>query len=456
MINAILLKRILQVAFVANFVLPSLVFSNTCQSLLSSKSSGYDARLFLQNKVDSLLDKISENKVLIKDELFNKSPRVLATRKSFLEFLYSKNLAQANEGSFLLADKLIFTKLIKKLLGKKFLKYHVDGVGVKEFFLREDLIDLKGNFKTDKDLLRNKLKKSFPDGFVVKPLLVADSKGAGIYTNFNDFYNALFDSKSPILQSDDLKAPSKITSQWAGDSKVASGERYLIQAKIGVNKKTRQDSSEFREYRIHTYGRDVVKDATVYRWDGDSDSKELQRVEGLIADFLNDLPEEFSYKNGFSFDVFVNQFEVKIVEMNTNFGIETGWSGFTRDPRILGAYVRFFEKKYDWSFGDNIHARILRKNLGNMKLFVKKELKAALYKKSIGQEPALILDSLLENAQMYESYLSFVPVELKPYKASRILVSEMLSKIKLHSELRSAERGAQFYFEFFQWAESVE
>ncbi len=440
------------VALLLGATVPAHGIGSFCSAVFFEKPLASSSRLFLNEQVQRLSALIAEGGAPV--TLHNRRPRLPAFRRDFFNYLYGEGLVRYGEVELLLADKLIFTEYLKKSLGVRFSDYHMKGEGLKSFLQEQGLLDSSGRVLRDEARLRHVFKKEFPNGFVIKPLLVANSAAGGMITKIDVLVRRLLDDSSSLYHRNEGTVPSEVTSAWAGETKVASGERYLIQEKVGLSAldvSKEQAFQKVNEYRVHTFDRHVVPDATVARWYGNGRAREMKAVDDFISRFLREMPAEFSRHRAFSFDVFYSEGQMKIIELNSNFGRPGSWSGFTSEPSILGAYVRFFESQYGWQFQGHRHRRMLREDLGNMKVYLKNEL--IFYKEQFfeGEAIPVLVREINKLAVESKRYHEHVPLDNRTYGATLELIDAFLKRWKAVSS-----KDKTSFTHFFNWVEGIE
>ncbi len=131
---------------------------------------------------------------------------------------------------------------------------------------------------------------------------------------------------------------------------------------------------EANEFRVHSLFGNVIKGATETRWYTPQDSAKIEAVDSFVQSLLANMPKGFSQRMGYSFDVFITPHgDLQLIEVNTNRGERTNWSGFLRTPRTIGAYARHVRDNYNWTI-EGTEGWMFYNNLANAKKHVKHEI----------------------------------------------------------------------------------
>lgn len=262
--------------------------------------------------------------------------RVAPTRNAFLAWVYDSGLVEASTFSAHCADKLFFARLVEKVAP---LSVHHPRTRA----LTELLPDLEHNLAVE-----------FPVGWVVKPVSAMDSDGANVYLDAASFL------------ADFAKEPLRFLSRGAEVSAltglVSSGERFLVQERVGERE---------REYRLHTWGSRVVSGATFTRWDQAWSPEHFRRAEAALQDFLDALPNWLTDAQAWSVDMIESRGAFRLVEVNTNRGKTSHWSGDLANPDTLQAYALFFERELGLRF-DGEGGDALRAGMANREHYLRK------------------------------------------------------------------------------------
>lgn len=260
-------------------------------------------------------------------------------RNAFLAWVYGVGLVEASSYSAHCADKLFFAQLIETHASEA--KYfHPKTVGLswlpKEF-----------------DALKEELSTLFPNGFIVKQAGGINSSKRGVYLVEEEFFQDFKNCPKQFLQTEPVKAEAS--------GIISSGEKFIVQEKIFGK----------MELRLHTLESRVVKGATFTRWNEAWDRDLFERAEESLEKFLQSLPNHLIKAQAWSVDLLKEGNSFRLVEVNTNRGMERQWSGDLVVPETLGAYVRHLEKFYGISFlGES--GELFRNNLANREKFLKK------------------------------------------------------------------------------------
>lgn len=294
------------------------------------------------------------------------------TRNKWLESLYRSDLVRADDYTRLLADKLFFGRELEKALGERSFLYYPKTRGLRE------LVRQGGP-------LREILAREFPNGFIVKPVGEVNSGGEtpGFYFDAEKFLRQ-FERLARIQPSEytpelRLLASAIDDSQWASPDlgAVTTGERLLVQSDLGVELAGRASSKsrEFDEVRIHTFERTAIRGGDFHRWA--VSPVQVREKFGWAIDFTNrflaELPREMIERQAWSLDLFVvGPDQIRILDVNTNRGRESHWSGFLSNPALLGAYTRHIEASKSVRF-EGFNGFLLRNGLASYHKYWKKK-----------------------------------------------------------------------------------
>ncbi|MEM7645289.1 MAG: hypothetical protein AAF203_00135, partial [Pseudomonadota bacterium] len=170
-----------------------------------------------------------------------------------------------------------------------------------------------------------------------------------------------------------------------------------------------------------------------------------------------EMPEGFSWRQGFSFDIFIEPDGThKIIEINTNRGRAKFWSDFLRDPEILGAHVRLIQELFGWQY-KGASGEILAKNLGNLVNHILSDL---IYFDDLTKKGDFDSEFILYNINERNVFLLN---ELEPYfesaeESSKNYVSDMkefASGYRLHQR-NVKSIGDRAWTQLCSWARSFE
>lgn len=283
-----------------------------------------------------------------------------AKRNPVVKFLYENKLIDASELSFRMQDKLMLYKLLQHYLGDTQARaIHPHTVGVKEYLFSRGLVDNNGQVNVSKEDLMRVLNQDFPQGFIVKPTVGQNSNGKGFYFNSAEIVEVLLKN-----DMNGIYASAEKNLATAVEGKVITGERYIIQERLNVDSGSVINSSN--EFRVHSYQDKVIDGATFSRWKMLAGDNGLAQIDAMVQSILSALPTQLTARQAWSFDVFRDaQGKMVLVEINTNKGKEGNWSGFVKSPKVLGAYIRHFEKNFNWHL-KGLSGILLRNNLGNV------------------------------------------------------------------------------------------
>lgn len=288
------------------------------------------------------------------------------SKAQWLQAVYSKQLVDSSNATGLLSDKLLFYEVAKRELGEKADQYLVRTVGLRDFLVNEGLVDGDGRLVADGDRIESSLFKAFPAGFVARPAVgVAPREtGRGLFKESDEFVSELLKTDSFLYRPEHRKKPVRSTVLDA----IASGEAIVLQDDLLMKPTTPTAAhASWREVRVHTYEGRVIADANPNFWirDVHISKDEAEKAQKFVGEFLSLLPSQFLSRQAFSFDVLIQPDGTpKIVDLVTNRGRKTAWSGYLDQPRVLGAYTRHFESYAGVHF-NGVGGYMLRKNAGN-------------------------------------------------------------------------------------------
>ncbi len=291
-----------------------------------------------------------------------------SNRQQFISSLYNRGLVDASWSSEMMADKLIMARLLDRELGARAKIYYPKTVGLREFLVRKNLLDKDGSVIRNGDQIEAALHDEFPMGYVVRPAVgVAPQETLrGIYPDMDQFIVTLLKPGSPLYNPQHLRQP--VVSHILND--VASGEAVVIQESIigsaDAHRPLKQRS--LRDIRVHTFEGRVVANSVPDRWakGGPKISEADARLaQDFVADFLKSLPMSMVNRQAWAVDVgLADNGEMRVMDIVTNCGNPTTWSGSLDQPKILGAYARHFESYYGLRFA-GMSGTLLRHNFGN-------------------------------------------------------------------------------------------
>jgi len=288
-----------------------------------------------------------------------------AKRNPFRNILYKEDLVEASDRTLFMFDKLFMARLLEKYLGADFKKVHPKTDGLKEFLQKHKIINSSGRVIKTEQELRAILELEYPKGFILKPPVGMSSAGKSFYKDHHEIIELIMKQDGEIYSPDEVTKPF----HWEGVRRFTSGERYIIQETLDGTSGLDGfgDYGDLNEFRVHSFYNQVVDGATETRWYTKNSEARNKQVNEFVQDILDKLPKKFTNRQAWSFDVFwLPNGEMRLIEVNTNWGEPGNWSGFFRTPKTLGAYVRHFEKNFNWKF-KGFSGHLLRHNLGNLK-----------------------------------------------------------------------------------------
>lgn len=292
-------------------------------------------------------------------------------RNAWLKAVYEYGIIKADQETQLLADKLYFYKKLAAYAPDDISQFHPYTMGLAEWCHKHQL-DLE---KTTRENIESALKNSFPKGAILKPSTVINSGGeVGLYIFKNEqIVNELY-QRNPNLMTAIAQAGHWISPLL---NTLASGEEFILQENIATlaGYQEFEKSKMLQEIRIHTYEGQVLRGASYSRWASNEikNERHFYLAQDYVQDFLDILPNEFLKNQAWGLDILVfdNGF-MRILEINTNRGQRSQWSGFLSRPELIGAYTRAFEQSKQLRFS-GIGGFLLRNNLGNVTKHWKKK-----------------------------------------------------------------------------------
>lgn len=294
---------------------------------------------------------------------------VWASKAQWLQSVYSKQIVDSSNATGLLSDKLLFYEVAKRELGADVDRFVVKTIGLRDFLVAEGLVNADGRLVADGDKIESSLFKAFPSGFVARPAVgVAPREtGRGLFKESDEFVADLLKPDSFLYRPEHRKRPVRSTVL----DEIASGEAIVLQddliARAAATGTKSAAKIPWREVRVHTFEGRVVEDANTNYWvrDGHVSKEETGDAQKFVAEFLGRFSPSLLSRQAFSFDVLIlPDGQLKIVDLVTNRGRKTAWSGYLDQPRVIGAYTRHFETYAGVRFA-GISGYLLRKNAGN-------------------------------------------------------------------------------------------
>lgn len=288
-------------------------------------------------------------------------------RNPLLRELYGRGIARADERSFRLSDKLAMAREIFLGLGEEAEAFHPRAAGLKEFLARNELVDKKGEWRASREALRSALRKEFPDGCVLKACFSFGSRRGSFFHGEEALLGAIHGFDALAYSPDRFAFPHPAPPEFAAG--ISSGEEFFLMGLVPGTTLAGERETEAVEIRAHSFGRKAVPGAMLARWDAPCDLAALApRVHAFLEDFLARMPAAFSEGQGFAYDLLVpghGKGGIRILEVNTNRGRQISWSDYLRDPAVLAAHARFFERELGWRFQGR-EGEALRLGLGNL------------------------------------------------------------------------------------------
>ncbi len=340
----------------------------------SKPKASYHPIKFVEEKLSKRIQQLEKRQMA----KFKSSIKISSeiTRNDWLKNIYKVGLIEASELQRDLGDKLFMYKMLKEILTQEKAEiFHPKTMGIKELFIKNNLIDKNHQLIKDIAKIKAAIKKEFPKGWIVKPASNINSQGLFYFKN-SKFFKDLLDPKvgSQIYSSKQFTTPffSKALNS------VGTGEAYIFQENVILAagyQKIRQ-AKEFIEIRVHTLEDKVIQGGAYSRWkeiDEKVNPKDIKRASDFVQQFLNSLPKKFLAKMAFGIDVAVlDNGALRLIEINTNRGrYNKQWSGYIARPKILGAYTRHIEKHYPIRIS-GLSGFIFRNNLGSLHKYFKK------------------------------------------------------------------------------------
>jgi hypothetical protein len=310
---------------------------------------------FLEERLASLAEQILSRPLRSKntEEIMTLSPS--ANKSSWLDELYKGNLVEASTLTEALADKLVFSALTRKFMADKADLYLPKTLGLKAFLETHQLLRANGELIPDGDRIEEALHQEFPSGFVVRPAvgIAPHETSLGMYPSSDLFivdllkeHNVLYDPSTYIypVRSHLLK-------------NLGSGEALVLQDNVvgQAALKSALRLKYFEKIRVHTYETQVLPHSVPERWVNDSaikigEAQEL-RIEKFVQDFLNELPPQMLARQAWGVDVaYMDNGEMKIIDLITNGGRKIAWSTYLDQPRLLQLYTQYLESNVNVQF----------------------------------------------------------------------------------------------------------
>lgn len=348
----------------------------------------YDPVSFLDFKVQEIIRLIESRDTETPEGLSPRTLHIRAKRNSLHDIFFDEKIVEHGRLTQHLADKLIAAKVLQHYLGPKYPFFHPPSEGLLYFLISNRVIDSDGRVLKNEEQIRQLFESEFPDGFLIKPTFAWSTGGhSGLFLDPDEVYRLIQQGSSELFTPRDLVNPFV-----AGEFKPfppillpLSGEKFMIQ---GLVKGTRSDERDFRnfsvnsdlshsgmnEYRVHTFQDKVVEGATVSRWETRNSKAKIEKVNQFSQQLMDSLPKSLTNRQAWSLDVMITpDGDLKLIEINTNRGWRTNWSGWLKFRWILKAHVRHLESEYGWKF-TGISGWMLRNGLGNLKSHFRGEI----------------------------------------------------------------------------------
>lgn len=344
------------------------------KSNVKPEEKGKQPSEFVDERVTKILRDLKGRPPRIRNSqapLAIKTP-VWSTKSQWLGSLYGRGLIDSSKATGFLSDKLLFYEMAKRELGPNAERFLVKTVGLRDFLVRESLVDASGRLIADGDLIESKLYQTFQTGFVARPAVgVAPREtGEGLFRDSDGFVAELVRADTFLYRPDHRRRPVRSTVL----DEIASGEAVVLQedvlAKHAVEKGLRAGEAvrSWREVRVHTYEGRVVADAKPNFWvrDDHVTDQEIQAAQKFVSEFLGLLSPQLLSRQAWSVDVLLlsGGGEMKIADVVTNRGRRGAWSGYLDQPRVIGAYTRHLEAHAGVQFS-GLGGQVLRRNAGN-------------------------------------------------------------------------------------------
>ena len=384
----------------------------------------------------ALIQSIEKRPLELSSKCFDRKVDVVGTRAGWLKSVYDSGIIEASLMTFYLGNKLIASEVLKHYLKEDYARFHQKTLGLKHFLLSNELVSPEGKLTASEEQVLAATKNEFPGGFVAKPAFdVGSGEKDIIIFDESVFIRKLF-STDELYKKDEMHQPSVATHEMVGECMITGGERYILQEKFGTSllEKT-ETGKKLREFRIHAFFDKVLGEATRCRWRGNRNLDEETKAKAISysQEFLDLLPKCFTIRNAWSFDLLVDESGVmRFSEIQTNFGDEGPWSGALRRPGVLGAYVRYLEKNYRWSY-EGIGGQLFHANLGNARRFIKKRIFDNSARITSGRTTTDLLQGHLEMIEnIARKYLEIVPPGNQEYASGLSLTTGLLERLSEH------------------------
>lgn len=292
---------------------------------------------------------------------------VAPSKGAWLNALYDRQMILASWATKMLADKRLVYEVLQIELGSRAQYYYPKTMGLREFLLKNRLINARGELTAGGDKIDEALHREFPSGVIVRPAVgvVPNETSHGLFKSSDELIVSLLDPKQKLYSSDHYRHPVKSHILNA----IASGEAVVLQADFLQESHLKRPLHQFffDEVRVHTYESRVVEGAIPQRWVQKNRLSQQKIIEAqeFVNDFLRSLPLAVTNRQAWGVDVAVmDNGEMKIVDIVTNRGKRTSWSSYLTQPRVIGAYSRHMEQIRRLRF-DGFSGTLIRSNLAN-------------------------------------------------------------------------------------------
>ncbi len=299
-----------------------------------------------------------------------------ASKNSWLEAVYEKNMIESSWATEMLADKRLVAAVLEVELGDRAKRFYPKTLGLREFLYKHKMIDSKGALIAAGDEIEQALAEEFPAGFVVRPAVgIAPSETSrGLFPDTDQFIVELVRKDNALYSASHMGQPVKSHIL----NTVTSGEGVVLQENVVMSADVRKPLKEryFQEVRIHTYEGRVVAGAVPERWVQHNllTPEQVRRAEAFIGELLTTLPLTLLNRQAWGVDVAVmDNGEMRVIDIVTNRGRNVAWSSYLEQPRVIAAYSRHFEEYYGMRF-QGLDGALIRYGFANYLPFWEKRI----------------------------------------------------------------------------------
>ncbi|PCI27366.1 hypothetical protein COB52_04910 [Candidatus Kaiserbacteria bacterium] len=393
----------------------------------SSPDGEYDPLRYLQRDVEALIKVIDARPVELPKSCFDQSVDVQADKNSLLKFFYERNVIEVSEVGFYMGNKLIYSEILKHYLKEDYARFHQKTLGLKSFLLSNEVVAREtGKIIKSEEEISKCLDQVFPHGFVAKPAfdLASITTGAIVFSK-EDFLQRLLHTEK-LFAANEILGPSIVSHAVVGENSVTGGEKYILQEKFAWSTAAGEKNNEFR---VHALYNKLVPDATWSRWRERKYNRPdlVKKVNQFVQELLDLLPLELTLHNVWAFDVMVDaDEELSLMEANTNYGNRGPWSGFLRVPSVMGAYVRFLENDYGFSF-KGFNGELLREDLSGVRKYIKLMIKENYDDLKAGDSLDHVAECFESLGELAEKFLLKSPSDIAEYQSSISCCTEYLN-----------------------------